>query len=144
MIKRKISLFFTLLANIILLTLAAIPHHHHDDEICIINPICHSNHENTDGNNTSHNHNSNGGNDSHLCLLEQEVILRSENLEQIIKSLDSGDNRCDFDGLSTISSKCGIIKYVPPEYSNVHFGFKSSLYSCFVNLSIGLRGPPIA
>lgn len=144
MIKRKISLFFTLLANIVLLTLAVVPHHHHDGEICIINPICHSGHEDCDHNNTSHDHGNNDNDDNHFCLLEQEIILPSNNLQHLLKDLDSIDNQPGFDGFWNILNESEFITYVPPEYSNIHFGFKSSLYSCFVSQSIGLRGPPTA
>ena len=144
MIKKKTSLFFTILVNIVLLALAVVPHHHHDSNICIINHICHSDHEDNHNNNTRHNHDNNVNDDNHFCLLEQEIILRSNNLEHLLKTLDSADNHPGFDGFWNIPNESVFISYVPPEYSNIHFGLKSSLYFCFVSLSQGLRGPPTA
>lgn len=81
--KKAISLFFTLLANLILLVHAVVPHHHHEDIACF------TNHFNTEHGITCHQHeNHDPGNDHDTdhendnCSLHELLAIVPDRIRQ--------------------------------------------------------------
>jgi len=142
MFKRKIAFFLNFFAFSITLALMVLPHHHHDGDVCILNAACHSDHNDDGDENESHNHDHSSCSNDHSCVLEQEIVFRSNNFENILKASESVDNRPGFDGICISPFGTSLSCFVPPVIARQQIGINSSMYSSFVNLSLGLRGPP--
>ena len=144
MIKRKTALYYTFFASIIMLALAVMPHHHHEGGVCIVGSACHAEHNTNDHNTDSH-HNDNDASDSdNLCILDQDIILPTNNSEQNIVAVNTIDSKYDFDGFQTIPSNFKYLLQYPPDISRIPFKINNSLYSHLIRKGFGLRGPPIA
>ncbi|MCF8379296.1 MAG: hypothetical protein K9H49_06950 [Bacteroidales bacterium] len=144
MIRRKALLFLNLFAFSITLALMVLPHHHHEGDICILNAACHSDHHDEGDEKEDHTHDHNSCSNDHSCLLEQEIVFRSDNLEHLLKASESVDNRIGYDGFWMAKSGSNIIFSAPPYYARIQIVHNSSLYSCLVSPSYSLRGPPTA
>lgn len=144
MIRRKTLLFLNLFAFSITLALTVLPHHHHEGDICILNATCHSDHNDEGDEKGDHTHDHNSCSTDYSCLLEQEIVFRSDNLEHLLKASESVDNRIGFDGFWMAKSGSNIICSAPPDFVWLHIVHNSSLYSYLGSPSHSLRGPPTA
>jgi len=138
MIKRAIAVCFVFIAGFLLLANNVIPHHHHSSSICFQYSHCLD--ERTHGKNNHSNHQHDGNND--CCSLNSAVILPATNgTEDSIISLNTGSHQNTSDFMAIIPYNNGIYPififspYDPPG--------TSSLFSVYVNSSLGLRAPPV-
>ncbi len=140
------------MANIIFLADAVLPHHHHEKEVCFVDSHCQTDseaHKHETGKHNheqhatkEHSHDHDGNTESQNCLLKQEVILPSNQIDLECKSFDYVDNT-NFNGF-----QANLINSELDLQNQENFSIKippliSSFYSRIASTSKGLRAPPI-
>ena len=135
MIKQGATLFFILLANIILLAHAAIPHHNHNKEVCIVNSHCQTN-----SNDSKHKHDSKK--DTECCILKQVVVILTNSVRQECNFTDLNDNHQPLYDYQAILLNYELELFVSKFATNPHVPLISSSYTHFVSTALGLRAPP--
>lgn len=140
--KKAISIFFILLANIAILTHAVVPHHHHNKVFAAIINILDDDAQkvlNHSHDSKAHHHDAK----SEECAINETVIAAAFRLQKD-NSLDSGafDFDYQFDLFSadivigTVASELlGSLPFVPKPYI-------AGSHLDFVARAIGLRAPP--
>jgi hypothetical protein len=119
-----------------------IPHHHHQTQIFLVGP--HSLEKNTEHTHKTHGHEHDGNSESHHCLLKQVIVIPPNQLRQTFDA-NNLDSNFDFTNLFVA------VLYKNPierkELLNLYKARRhtefSSHYINYVNLSTGLRAPPI-
>ena len=143
MIKRFFSAFFILSANIILLAYTVIPHHHHDGVICVASSHCQPgdevNYHKTDGNNHEHD----GGGDFGYCILQQVIVIPSDQPKPECKCLNSFNNHSHINGFQAVLIDNRQYFPLPAISSTAEHILLSSAYSDFAGTGLGLRAPPV-
>lgn len=145
MIRQKTLFFLNLFAFSIVLALMVLPHHHHEGDVCIINAACpaehsHNGNDNEQGQSDHQNH----CDKDHVYLLEKGLIVRSNNFVHLFKTPDFSGNPKILDLHFSSPARTNIITFDPPVYALGLIHPESSLPSSYVNLSLGLRAPPMA
>ena len=135
MIKRSTAYFYILLTSFILLAHAVVPHHHHGSEIFIINSDCQADKGVHKHGATEHNHEKGAQN----CVIQQIVVVRSNQVSHELKNTDSSDNNEQIEGFQTRSFKNGLNVQFLKIFSNVQV---PSSYLIYLRSGIGLRAPP--
>jgi len=137
MFRKSLTVFFILLANIILLAHAVIPHHHHTSDICIVNNVENAPHDNC----TTHNHEHEKKSDA--CALNQVLVIHSQQIRYEINDIDFADNNQSiFDDIQAGFVNDGMGDLYSINASNSKPPLLASTYSLFAGNSIGLRAPP--
>ncbi len=139
MIKRSTAFFYILFTSIVLLAHAVIPHHHHESEIFIINPDCQTDKGVHKHGTTEHSHDEANAEN---CVVQQVVIVRSNQVRHELKSLESPDNHKQINGFTAHLINNSISVPFPIILSNVPASLFSSSYLSFVSTGLGLRAPP--
>ncbi len=144
MLNKIVSIFFILLANIVLVGHVVVPHHHHESEVCIVSSHCEDGHDSDhshDHESTGHQHSHDGETETEDCILNQAFIVTSGIVKQEIKEIDLNvpfftDCKVPDDELSLNKSVNTFFNGKPPP-------LKTFLFSIYVSRSHGLRAPPI-
>ena len=143
MMKRRIAIFFVLLANIIILAHAAIPHHHYPFLITETSQSIVPEHKH------DHNHTAHGLNHQHHddkddydhCLLNKVVTILKDNAKSLDYSATYWGH--SFDGFNAILTNVEFhCKNITVTILQSHL-FSSS-YTSYAASVLGLRAPPIA
>jgi len=142
MIKRSTAFFYILFASIVLLVHAVIPHHHHESKIFIVNSDCQADNGVHKHGTTEHNHEDHSESNSEYCVIQQIVVVRSNQVRHELKSQDSSDNHSQFDGFKANLFKKGLNVPFPTILSNSQVSSLPSNYSTFASTGLGLRAPP--
>ena len=139
MIKRTISVCFIFIAGFLLLANIVISHHHHSSSICFKYSHCHDERTNGKSNHSDHQHNSNND----CCSLNSAVILPvTHATEKSIISLNTGSQQNPFYFMAIIPYNNGTDHFLNVFSWNNSPGI-SSLFSVYINSSLGLRAPPV-
>lgn len=141
--KKAASILFISVANIILLAHAVIPHHHHKKLVCLEKVHCqqHINTHSFDATEQDHNHDGNGN--FEYCLLQQVVVLPSNQIKKDCDDFQKDDGQ-EFINLISFISLNKNPKIILPVISIA--GYKLNITSDFTSYfcsSSGLRAPPI-
>jgi hypothetical protein len=138
--KRRITaIIFILLANIVLLAHAVIPHHYHEVKICLENTHCQNDETHHQGT-TEDEHEHDGDKSSRTCILNQSVILFSNQKKEAFFVIYDTDRHQQFftvinsNGINEIQSTVLWDDLFP----TTHTGYSSYIFKC-----IGLRAPPL-
>jgi len=142
MIKRSTAYFYILFTSIVLLAHAVIPHHYHESEIFIINPDCQTDNGVHKHGTTEHRHESQDETNDENCVIQQVVVIRSNQVRYEPKSQESPDNRKQIIGLTAHLINNSISVPFSIILSNVPASLLSSTYSTFASIGLGLRAPP--
>lgn len=141
MFKKFTSIFFILLANIVLLVHSVVPHHHHKAEVCIDNSHCESEADNHNYSCEENNHEHDSSNNNEYCILKQLVVTKSNFSKRTSLYSENNVNPPQFNFFQDIllsAEKESLvplgIKTQPPQFI--------TYYSFLVNTSLSLRGPP--
>ncbi len=141
MIKRSTAYFFILLTSIVLLAHAIIPHHHHESEIFIVSSDCQTDKGAHKHGATQHNHDEHDDTNDENCIIQQVVVVRSNQIEYELKSQDNQDDNSQIDGFNENLSKKHIS--IPSTKSlSEAYTLLSSTYLNFASKGLGLRAPP--
>ena len=136
MIRKSITAFFILLANVVLLAHAVVPHHHHETTVCVSS----STHKHSD---QSHQHNNNHQ-ESDDCSLNQVVVIVSHQTRSDIKTFCCTINHSQFDGFQAALFDSAYSPFFSENISDYKPSLLTFDYSSFVDTRIGLRAPPIS
>jgi len=140
-LKRYLSISFTLLATIALTVSAVLPHHHHEGLVCMITEVC-DNHDDLDDEHTSHHQADDMNHRNHNCVSESDIFLSSSKEESTCKYC--------------VCHRCDHIHHFPVHYLLVDFliyeelpvskpdygEFIVSYKSIDASQTHGLRAPP--
>jgi len=143
MINRISSLFFILFASIVLLAYTVIPHHHHDGVICIASSHCQPGDETDFLKTTANNHEHDGKINFEYCILQQVIVVPSDQAKLECKCLNCVDNQLQFDGFQTVLFDKGLYDLFPAISSTAEHLLLSSTYTYFTGTGLGLRAPPV-
>jgi hypothetical protein len=143
MIRRKTSLFFLVLANIVILAHVFIPHHHHGEHLCLGNTDCHTHSAACQHEEEGDGHHHDGKTTDDCCQLKQITALPAN-----IGRQDWNTQKSDipaFDGNcfllpESISGLFGIVIRNAPSALPDNSLIKPS----FLTHTHGLRAPPTA
>lgn len=140
MIKKLTAYSFILLANIVLLAHAVVSHHHHQIVVCVESSHCQDNNI-AHKNNTPEDNHQHDGSSSANCILNQAIILSSNQGKNETDCVFYSHNRSlaldytlSHTGNDTIIPIFRIVASAP----TVSFSFSSC-----ITTSLGLRAPPI-
>lgn len=141
MSNRITAYIYILLANIILLAFAVIPHHHHDVKVCFTSYHCQNNAKESK-HNESHQHdgpNSDNNNCKFIHAVSISTSYQSKNNIEV--------NSPDLSFLSLALFDISVHNYLA-EISNRTITLlnplSATVFSSYINASLGLRGPPQA
>lgn len=140
MIRNFITVFFILLANIILLAHAVIPHHSHHNEVCIGDS--HLQAHSVEHNSCSDHKHSNEEK-AEDCALNQVSVVLSQQLRSEIKSFDCFASLSQFDGFQAQLLNESVGHFSLQNVSSPKSPLLYFDYTSFVGNQIGLRGPPM-
>lgn len=140
MIRKSLTIFFILIANIILLAHAVIPHHSHQNEVCVGNT--HMQAQSGEHNSCS-NHTHSQEQEAEDCDLNQAVVVLSQQLRSEIKCFDYATTYSQFDATQAVLLNKSFDALFYIDISNIKPPLLASIYSSFVGRQIGLRGPPV-
>ena len=145
MIKKRIAILFTLLANMVLLAHVIVPHHNHDNKVCIENTheICETNNDCIAKHEHDDDHEHNSEEESECCVLEQVVVIQPNQVKQVLKRFSFQKNHFSFDDYQAVFFDTGVKYFVPILATNIYNPLITSYHIHFVNTAIGLRAPPI-
>ncbi len=143
MIKRGLSIFFIMIANIILLAGIAIPHHHHDSEFCFVSTRCQTYSETHEHCNTKHNHEHHGESKTDYCILGQVFVIPSNQVKQEYKCLDFPENRVSYNQFQANLPDLELISFVPGYLYSSQPPLILLSYCHYSSLALGLRAPPV-
>jgi len=143
MIRRSTAYFYILLTSFVLLAHAVIPHHHHESEIFIVNPDCKTDKGIHKHGTTEHKHKEHNKNDTGYCVIQQVVVVRSDQVKYELKSQDNSDNYQQYNWFKADLYKKSLSVSFPAFLSNVKVLLLSSAYSLLASTALGLRAPPI-
>ena len=143
MMKKGTAIFFILLANIILLAHAVVPHHYHQNKVCVNSSHCQSDSYAHQHDTSKPNHEHDGENDSHFCVLKQVVFITSNQWDQFDKCLFGSYKPLSLLDFQAVLFDNGFNALIPRIVSTGQTLFKTSTYLSFVSSSIGLRAPPV-
>ena len=143
MFKRNTAIFFILTAYIFLLVHAVIPHHHHDSNVCIISSHCETGTEDHDHNTTEHNHNHDGDNKTENCVLNQEVVIPSNQVRQSCKCIDCIDSHHESDQLQAVLFDSKTKSFAAKCFYVIKRPLTASVYSLYLSSGLNLRAPPV-
>lgn len=138
MFRKSLTAFFIILANFILLAHAVIPHHHHKTDICIANNVDNVAHDNCDTHNHKHE------NEGDACVLNQIVVIASQQIRFENKDFDCDDYQSQFDGIHAVLLNKSADKLCTLNSSSTKPPLLAFTYSLFAGNSLGLRAPPIS
>lgn len=142
MIKKRIAIFFVLLANIVLLVHAVVPHHHHESSVCvekISNHECDTHNHGLSCTDCNHHNESNTQN----CLLKLVVYLPSNQENQVSKDGYFLCKNSQYDSFQAVINNSKINSFLPPKLSEKQKLLNTSPTSKFKPSSSGLRAPPV-
>ncbi len=142
MMKKGLSIFTFMLVNIILLASILIPHHHHEDEVCFLDMHSFADCDSHDHSNTSHNHDAEDPVDHQNCLLDQEIVLPSNQVDLENENFIYIDKQSDFEGFYAVIPDPEPPEQLSPNSLIAHAPLVLAHYSRFVIGSSGLRAPP--
>lgn len=154
--KKTITIFFILLANILMLVHVVIPHHHHSNEICLEDSIVvadsHEHHNEIDHLHDAechikhiadHQHNSDNDHQerTNFCPLIQIEVILSKSSTFKASQIASFSIRANFDLIDfSLNTNSQEVDYSAS--NTTHFLNLSSPHSRIAIESIGTRGPP--
>lgn len=142
MIKRSTAYFYILFTSFILLAHAVIPHHHHESEIFIVNSDCQSDKGVHNHGSTKHQHETHNESNAENCIIQQVVVVRSNQIKVEYNSQDKSKNHPEIQGFKNDLSKKGLNVPFPKALLNTQASLLSSSYLILACSSIGLRAPP--
>ena len=138
--QRLTSIFFVILANVILLAHSVVHHHHHDNQICFEDSHCETHNLPSNDHTGCHY----PQNDDNCCVLQDVVAIQNSDLRQEVKYLFYIDLQNIFDGYQFLLADNAIHRtpflYITPSRQS----YSSALYLKVVRCVAGLRAPPIA
>jgi len=138
-VKKITAYSFLILANIILLAHAVIPHHHHESVVCVEQKHCQDDEIPLHHNNSEHEHQHDGNENSNCCILKQYVVTPSFQGKQLRSCDNCSDNHNhDYYTLSNI----GYCDLQPVSKVVTYYPVHSSYLLSFVTSTLGLRAPP--
>lgn len=143
MVKRVSAILCILIANILFLAHNVVSHHHHEEEVCFVNSHCRTHHNSDEHSTTGHDHEHDSENNYQHCILQQDVILPSDNLKQEYKYFKYVYNPIGFNVSQASMLNVGLIKFVPSKHSCLLPPFLLSLHTCLACSCLGLRAPPL-
>jgi len=143
MIKRGLSIFFIMIANIVLLAGIAIPHHHHDSEFCFVSTHCQAYSKAQEQGITKHNHEHHGESKTDYCILGQVFVIPSNQVKQEYKCLDFPDNRVNYNQFQAILPDLELISFVPIYFYSTQPPLVFLSYYRYSSIALGLRAPPV-
>ena len=140
MIKKITAYSFILLANIVLLAHAVVPHHYHQIVACVESSHCPDNNVPYNRDTPEDNH-ENDGSSSANCILQQAVIVSSNQGKNETDCIFCSHNHSldlqftlPYNGNEAIIPIFSIVASMP----DVSFCFSS-----YITTSLGLRAPPL-
>ena len=139
MIRKSLTVFFVLIANIILLAHAVIPHHAHQNKVCLERSHMHTN-SSEHNNCTDPNHSSE---QTDNCALNELVVVLSQQIRSELQCLDCPTTYSQFDRSQAQLLNEGVNYLFSQNVSSLRPPLLLFDYSSFVGNQIGLRGPPI-
>ena len=134
---KKISVFFILFANIILLAHSFIPHHHNNCQVSF-----EFSHIETDECSKEHNHEHDGKNHSGNCVLKQSVFITSNLAKHESKCLDCSKNYFPTDDFQAILVSNELNSILSKNILNKQIISETFSYKTISKSAIGLRAPP--
>ncbi len=140
MIRKSLTVFFILIANIILLVHAVIPHHSHQNEVCLGNAHIQAN---SVAYNSCSNHKHSNEKETEGCALNKVVVVLSQQLKSEIRSFDCAATYSQLDATQSVILNKSFDSLFLIDISNIKPPLLTFIYSSFVGNSIGLRAPPI-
>ena len=146
--KRRIAIFFVLLANIILLAHAAIPHHHFPyTAIFIAQDVdvehVHDHDHDPSAFNFNHHHH-NDKDDYDHCLLNKVISITKNNAKSAVNSDIDFDFGYNFEDFQAIVPDFSFDWDIPIITINLKPHLFSSSYISYSASVLGLRAPPVA
>jgi hypothetical protein len=139
MIKKRIAIMFVLIANFVLLAHIVMPHHHHEGNVFVLSSHCHQNDNSDDAANNADHKQHHGNHDNECCLLDQDIIIPSNQIRLENLSIDNNTSYYDFHFILE-SNK---LEFYVPEYKRKIILLIRFSYAQIANISLGLRAPPI-
>jgi len=146
-LKQKISIFFILLANVVILAHAVVPHHHHNRAVAVLADVTHGDWEHIM---EHHHHDSpHDDSDSDECAIDDSAaaVCLSQKRDLVEKPLltpTGDDGNWDSFSLALVAvlAKVQSLALSPP--GNAHFliPYHQGFHSDFIALALGLRAPP--
>lgn len=143
MFKRNTAIFFILTAYIFLLVHAVIPHHHHDSNVCFASSHCETDSGDHDHNTTEHNHEHDGDNKTGNCVLNQELVIPSNQVRQSCKCIDCADSHHHSDQFQAVLFDSKTRSFPTISFCVIKSPLISSVYSHYLSSGLSLRAPPI-
>jgi hypothetical protein len=143
MMKKALTIFFILIANIILLAHAVIPHHHHESSVCIDSELRQPADFACNHKTSQHNQEHNGDEGAGDCALRLALFLPSNQQKHDCKCVNNSDKHVQPDNNQAILANPEQIAFVPKINSTAQIPLKTSFHYDFVSASNHLRAPPI-
>ncbi|NOR87372.1 MAG: hypothetical protein GQ527_07170 [Bacteroidales bacterium] len=144
MLKKRIAVFFILLANIVLLAHVAVPHHHHDTKVCVESTHCEKDGDAHQHQTQEHQHQHDGQNTNHYCAFDQIYVLPSKQIKQESSSLLFDANPIFTTSIQAVLANQQLQIFLQIFPSDLFVPLIASSYSFSVKTFLGLRGPPMA
>lgn len=140
--KKGLSIFTLMFVNIILLAGILIPHHHHEDDVCFIDLQTHECCDSHSHNDESHEHDADAPINHHNCIMDQEIVLPSNQINLQDENFIYIDKQSDFEGFYAIIPDLNLPGLQPPNKIIAHAPLIREQYYRLVIGSSGLRAPP--
>lgn len=140
MFKRATAISLIMLANIILLAHSVVLHHHHEDSVYFVHSDYSLVNDFNKHSDTEHNHE----NDYEYCILKQLIVVQSNQFKQESKWPASISDCTDFSAYPAdcFDLQSGELSFL--DVSNIPLPpLIQSSYSRLINISKGLRAPPV-
>lgn len=144
MMKRKIAIFFVLLANIIILAHAAIPHHHFPFIAVSLEQSIGYEHEHNHATPDFNHHHHDDKDDYDHCLLNKVISITKNNLKSTVNSDIDFDFGFSNWGFPSIIQEFKFDWDIPITTIIRQPQLISSSYISYVASVSGLRAPPVA